>query len=75
MCCGTKRAARVIGLLQEVEGTLKFQLYLLPRHVCTTVNNFDDAPIVRRGAIEFIEKVSARGHEPPLLSSLRPAAR
>jgi D-serine deaminase-like pyridoxal phosphate-dependent protein len=45
-------------------------LYLLPRHVCTTVNNFDDALIVRRGAIESLEKVSARGHEPPLLSSL-----
>jgi D-serine deaminase-like pyridoxal phosphate-dependent protein len=45
-------------------------LYLLPGHVCTTVNNFDDALLVRRGAIESLEKVSARGHEPPLLSSL-----
>jgi D-serine deaminase-like pyridoxal phosphate-dependent protein len=50
-------------------------LYLLPRHVCPTVNNFDDAMIVRRGAIESVEKVSARGHEPPLLSSLLPVAR
>jgi D-serine deaminase-like pyridoxal phosphate-dependent protein len=44
-------------------------LYLLPRHVCTTVNNFDAALIVRRGKIEGIEPVSARGHEGPLLAS------
>jgi D-serine deaminase-like pyridoxal phosphate-dependent protein len=42
-------------------------LYLLPRHVCPTVNNFDAALIVRRGKIESVEKVSARGHEGPLL--------
>jgi D-serine deaminase-like pyridoxal phosphate-dependent protein len=41
-------------------------LYLLPRHVCPTVNNFDSALFVRNGQIESTEKVSARGHESPL---------
>jgi D-serine deaminase-like pyridoxal phosphate-dependent protein len=44
-------------------------LYLLPRHVCPTVNNFDDALVVRNGAIESVEKVSARGREAPLVRS------
>jgi D-serine deaminase-like pyridoxal phosphate-dependent protein len=44
-------------------------LYLLPRHVCPTVNNFDDALLVRNGEIESVEKVSARGRERPLLRS------
>ena len=44
-------------------------LYLLPRHICPTVNNFDRALIVRGGTIELEEKVSARGHEAPLLLS------
>jgi D-serine deaminase-like pyridoxal phosphate-dependent protein len=42
-------------------------LYLLPRHICPTVNNFDEALLVRNGAIESVEKVSARGREIPLL--------
>lgn len=42
-------------------------LYLLPRHVCPTVNNFDCALLVRRGQIAAVEKVSARGREAPLL--------
>jgi D-serine deaminase-like pyridoxal phosphate-dependent protein len=42
-------------------------LYLLPRHVCPTVNNFDWALVVRDGLIESVEKVSARGREAPLL--------
>jgi D-serine deaminase-like pyridoxal phosphate-dependent protein len=42
-------------------------LYLLPRHICPTVNNFDHALLVRNGSVESIEQVSARGHEPPLL--------
>jgi D-serine deaminase-like pyridoxal phosphate-dependent protein len=53
------------------EGTegprIGYLLYLLPRHVCPTVNNFDAALIVRSGRIESEEKVSARGHEGPLL--------
>jgi D-serine deaminase-like pyridoxal phosphate-dependent protein len=42
-------------------------LFLLPRHICPTVNNFDQALLVREAAIESVEEVSARGHEPPLL--------
>ncbi|MGE5205940.1 MAG: alanine racemase [Chlamydiota bacterium] len=41
-------------------------LYLLSRHVCPTVNNFDRALLVRKGEIEAVEKVSARGREAPL---------
>jgi D-serine deaminase-like pyridoxal phosphate-dependent protein len=44
-------------------------LYLVPRHVCPTVNNFDIALFIRNGEIESTEKVSARGHE-SLLSAL-----
>lgn len=44
-------------------------LYLLPRHVCPTVNNFDYALIVRNGRIESAEEVSARGREAPMLES------
>jgi D-serine deaminase-like pyridoxal phosphate-dependent protein len=43
------------------------QLYLVPRHVCPTVNNFDHALIVRRGRIVTVEKVTARGREMPRL--------
>jgi D-serine deaminase-like pyridoxal phosphate-dependent protein len=42
-------------------------LYLVPRHVCPTVNNFDTALLVRNGEIQSMEKVSARGREMPLL--------
>jgi D-serine deaminase-like pyridoxal phosphate-dependent protein len=42
-------------------------LYLLPRHVCPTVNNFDSALLVQDGEVKSVEKVSARGHEAPLL--------
>jgi len=45
-------------------------LYLLPRHVCPTVNNFDSALLVRDGQIASVEKVTARGREAPLLSAL-----
>jgi D-serine deaminase-like pyridoxal phosphate-dependent protein len=44
-------------------------LYLLPRHICPTVNNFDAALMVRNGRIESVENVSARGHEGPLLGN------
>jgi len=44
-------------------------LYLLPRHVCPTVNNFDCALLVRDGKVEAVEKVSARGREEPILHS------
>jgi D-serine deaminase-like pyridoxal phosphate-dependent protein len=39
-------------------------LYLLPRHVCPTVNLFDEALMVRRGEVESVEPIAARGHEP-----------
>jgi D-serine deaminase-like pyridoxal phosphate-dependent protein len=42
------------------------KLYLLPRHVCPTVNNFDEAAIVVNGRIDRLEPVTARGHEGPL---------
>jgi D-serine deaminase-like pyridoxal phosphate-dependent protein len=42
-------------------------LYLIPRHVCPTVNNFDAALLVSNGEIQSVEKVSARGREMPLL--------
>lgn len=41
-------------------------LYLLPRHVCPTVNNFDCALRVERAEIEAVEQVSARGREAPV---------
>lgn len=44
-------------------------LYLLPRHVCPTVNNFDCALLVRNGQIETVERVTARGREAPLLGA------
>ncbi|HET7891526.1 MAG TPA: alanine racemase [Candidatus Sulfotelmatobacter sp.] len=48
-------------------------LYLLPRHICPTVNNFNDALLVRSGLIESVEPVSARGREAPLLPAADPA--
>jgi D-serine deaminase-like pyridoxal phosphate-dependent protein len=41
-------------------------LYLLPRHICPTVNNFDCA-LVQNGHMPTTTVVSARGHEGPLL--------
>lgn len=43
------------------------KLYLLPRHVCPTVNNFDHALTVAGGEVRGIESVTARGHENPLI--------
>ncbi len=42
-------------------------LYLVPRHVCPTVNNFDYAVLVSNNRIIEVKQVTARGHEPPLL--------
>jgi len=41
-------------------------LFLIPRHVCPTVNNFDHAVIVSRGKLISVEPVSARGRERPI---------
>lgn len=42
-------------------------LYLIPRHICPTVNNFDWALIVAKEEIIAMESVQARGREKPLL--------
>jgi D-serine deaminase-like pyridoxal phosphate-dependent protein len=42
-------------------------LYLIPRHVCPTVNNFDAALLIEDGGAISVERVTARGHEGPLL--------
>jgi D-serine deaminase-like pyridoxal phosphate-dependent protein len=41
-------------------------LYLVPRHVCPTVNNFDDALIISDNRVSAVEHVTARGHEIPV---------
>jgi len=43
-------------------------LYLVPMHICPTVNNFDHALIVKGGKIAGVERVTARGREAPLSS-------
>lgn len=47
------------GVVPEVGS----QIYLMPRHVCPTVNNFDEAVMVAGGDIRGLERVAARGHE------------
>lgn len=42
-------------------------LYLVPRHVCPTVNNFDHALLVVDGKITGVERVTARGREVPVM--------
>jgi len=42
------------------------QLFLLPRHVCPTVNNFDDAVFAIGDRIVGTARVSARGREAPI---------
>lgn len=43
-------------------------LYLVPRHICPTVNNFDHAMLVSEGRILSVEPVTARGREAPLIA-------
>lgn len=43
------------------------QLYLVPRHICPTINNFDAAAIVADGRAVRLEGVPARGHETGVL--------
>jgi D-serine deaminase-like pyridoxal phosphate-dependent protein len=38
-------------------------LFLIPRHVCPTVNNFDEALLISGGKLLAVEPVSARGRE------------
>jgi D-serine deaminase-like pyridoxal phosphate-dependent protein len=42
------------------------QLWVLPSHVCPTVNNFDHAVIVAGGRFVGVERVTARGRHPPI---------
>jgi len=48
-------------------------LYLVPRHVCPTVNNFEHAVIVRAGQVEGVERVAARGRERPIVDASSPS--
>lgn len=41
-------------------------IYLVPMHVCPTVNNFDYALIVEGNSVVAVERVTARGREAPL---------
>jgi D-serine deaminase-like pyridoxal phosphate-dependent protein len=41
-------------------------LYLVPKHICPTVNNFDYAMIVTANKVVGVERVTARGREAPL---------
>jgi D-serine deaminase-like pyridoxal phosphate-dependent protein len=45
-------------------------LYLIPRHVCPTVNNFEEAALVVGGRVVRAEPVTARGHEGPVLEEV-----
>jgi D-serine deaminase-like pyridoxal phosphate-dependent protein len=42
------------------------KLYLLQKHVCPSVNNFDEALLIVNGAIQSVTPIGARGHESPL---------
>jgi len=42
-------------------------LYLVPMHICPTVNNFDHALIAVDGCVIAVERVTARGREAPLV--------
>jgi D-serine deaminase-like pyridoxal phosphate-dependent protein len=44
-------------------------VYLIPRHVCPTISNFDEGILVASHQIVGVEPVSARGHEPALVNS------
>ncbi|WP_148210123.1 D-TA family PLP-dependent enzyme [Candidatus Korobacter versatilis] len=46
-------------------------LYLVPRHVCPTVNNFDHALIIRDHRIVEVAPVTARGREVPLAENFQ----
>ena len=44
-------------------GTL---LHLVPKHVCTTVNNFNHCVVIEGGEVLGVEDISARGRHAPL---------
>jgi D-serine deaminase-like pyridoxal phosphate-dependent protein len=43
-------------------------LYLVPKHVCPTVNNANYALLVENGCVSSVADVTARGHESPLVA-------
>ncbi len=47
----------------DATAALGDKLYLIPRHVCPTVNNFDEAFMVVDGRVQRIASVTARGHQ------------
>jgi D-serine deaminase-like pyridoxal phosphate-dependent protein len=51
---------------QELIPRIGETLYLVPKHVCPTVNNFDHAIIVEGGRVTGVERVTARGREIPV---------
>ena len=59
-----------IHIPADSQSMLGERLYLVPRHVCPTVNNFDEALMVVGGRIQSIESVKARGHESPLRTAV-----
>ncbi|MCU1292720.1 MAG: amino acid aldolase or racemase-like protein, partial [Bryobacterales bacterium] len=46
------------------------QLYLLPKHICPSVNNFDEALFIVGGRIQSVEPIGARGHERPVAAAI-----
>ncbi|MGI4758195.1 MAG: alanine racemase [Janthinobacterium lividum] len=44
-------------------------LHLVPKHVCTTVNNFTHTLVVEGGEVTGVESVTARGRHSPLESA------
>ena len=50
-------------------------VYLAPRHICPTVNNFDHALLVSEGRTTGVERVTARGREVPMIIRLWLTAR
>lgn len=52
-----------IQIPPDAKVALGEKLYLLPQHVCPTVNNFDEAVLIANGQIQGITSVTARGHQ------------
>jgi D-serine deaminase-like pyridoxal phosphate-dependent protein len=61
IACEANNEAQANLIKPEIGETL----YLVPKHVCPTVNNFDHALIVESGRIIGVERVTARGREIP----------
>lgn len=59
-----------IEVPEQSAPTLGDRVYLVPHHVCPTVNNFDEAIFIVRGQIQTAVLISARGHESALKLAL-----